>query len=64
MSKKNTNSVHIRFNVDLLEKIDLFSDKFHFNSRAEAIRYLVSLGLNYHKIADDIIIRKSKNDLK
>lgn len=49
MSEKTTNSIHVRFTKELLDEIDIFTDKYHFSSRTEAIRYLISLGLSFHE---------------
>lgn len=60
MSNKTTNSVHVRFNKELLDKVDVFTDKFHFTSRTEAIRYLISLGLSFHDEAENLVKIKYK----
>lgn len=52
MTKRQSTSVHLRLNHDLLEHVDSFTDKFFFNNRTEALRYLIALGLNYHDQAD------------
>lgn len=61
MSDKTTNSIHVRFNKDLLDKVDNFTDKFHFSSRTEAIRYLISLGLSFHEEAENLVKLNTNN---
>lgn len=63
MTKKESASVHLRLNQNFLKHIDLFTSKFYFNNRTEALRYLIALGLNYHDKADylmDMSIKKDK----
>ena len=55
MTKKTSTSVHLRLNEDLFEQVDLFTSKFYFNNRTEALRYLIALGLNYHDRADSLM---------
>lgn len=52
MTKKESTSIHLRLNENFLEQIDTFTQKFYFNNRTEALRYLIALGLNYHDKAD------------
>lgn len=52
MTRKESTSIHLRLNEDFLTHIDNFTDKFYFNNRTEALRYLIALGLNYHDKAD------------
>lgn len=52
MTKKESTSIHLRLNEEFLNQIDMFTAKFYFNNRTEALRYLIALGLNYHDKAD------------
>jgi metal-responsive CopG/Arc/MetJ family transcriptional regulator len=55
VKKRDTSSVHLRLNDDLINHVDNFTSRFYFNSRQEAIRYLIALGLNYHDKADHLM---------
>jgi len=60
MSKGSSTSVHLRLNEELLQNVDMFTEKFYFNNRTEALRYLIALGLNYHAKADYLMESPSK----
>lgn len=55
MTNNRTTSIHLRLNENLLNSVDNFTNKFYFNNRTEALRYLVALGLNYHEHADNLM---------
>lgn len=61
--KENENksqSVHLRIQKDFLNEIDQFTEEYRFQSRTDALRFLIATGLKYQETAKDLIERNDK----
>lgn len=60
MTKKSNNSqsLHLRLQKDFLDEIDQFTEEFRFQSRTDALRFLIASGLKYQETARDLIEQK------
>lgn len=48
-------SIHLRLNLDLLKKIDDFTEEYYFRNRTDAMRFLIATGLKYYRLSDDVL---------
>lgn len=55
---KESQSVHLRIQKDFLNEIDLFTKEYRFQSRTDALRFLIATGLKYQETAKDLIEQK------
>lgn len=59
--KKELKPVHLRLDEEFLKEIDQFSKEHRFNTRTDAMRFLLSTGLKFQKSAHKLI---NKNDIE
>lgn len=62
MTKKDnvSQSIHLRIQKDFLNEIDSFTKEYRFQSRTDALRFLIATGLKYQETAKDLIEQKDE----
>ncbi|MFG6121138.1 ribbon-helix-helix domain-containing protein [Thalassobacillus sp. B23F22_16] len=59
--RKELKPVHLRLDEDFLKEIDQFSKEYRFNTRTDAMRFLLATGLKFQRSAG-VITRKDCNE--
>lgn len=51
-------NIHLQVTKELITEIETFQKEHFFSSRADVIRYLISLGLKHHDITEELLTKK------